>query len=262
MVLRRSSVANVLMLCVPVACTTNPDDSHLRRHFDGRVWSGAVVAQTESAEKLVPALVLLGTTVAVLPRDRELQRESREGALTEGSTKKGDGAAIGLGVLGTGFALGQLAGGDRAGSLEVLFESFLVVDGVTEILKHGVQRDRPGDGSSDSFPSGHTSFAFTMATYIARSVDDLGDAWYTKLGYLAYVPAAYVGIDRSEANRHYPSDVAFGAFLGLVLTNIVYDAHYGAPGHRGLYGTEGVRGWSLEPSVSGERTAVELVYRF
>lgn len=259
--IRRAMLA-CLLLGAASACSAGPEDSHLRRHFDSALWSRAAAEQIDNPAKLVPSLVLLGTTVVAIEQDRQLQNESIEAPVTGGSTKKGDNVAVGLGALGTGYALGQLIGGDRGHSLEVLFESFVLVDGVTELLKHTVRRDRPGDGSPDSFPSGHTSFAFTMATFLGRSIDDLGDAWYTKLGYLAYIPAAYVGIDRSEANRHYPSDVAFGAFLGFVITNIVYDAHYGTPDHAGLFGGNSVRGWSLEPTLDANHTTVDLVLRF
>ena len=252
----------LLVLAWACACAAPDSQSHWGRHFDGQTWTGALSAQTESADQLVPALALLGATAWAVVDDRNLQRESREGALTEGSTTKGDGVAIGLGVLGSGLALGELIGGDGGHALEVLLESAVLVDGVTEILKHTVRRDRPGDSSPDSFPSGHTSFAFTMATCLARGVDDLGDGWYDKLGYLAYIPAAYVGIDRSEANKHWPSDVAFGAFLGLFLTNVVYDAHHGTPRHGGIYSQPDRSRWSLEPSVDEHGTRLELVLRF
>ena len=67
------------------------------------------------------------------------------------------------------------------------------------------------------------------ATYLARTTWDETDSWWRGLGYLAYVPAAYVGISRIESNKHFPSDVAAGAFLGVFFTNLIYDAHVGDP---------------------------------
>ncbi len=249
------------LLVLPLACACAAPDpqSYWGRHFDGPTWSGALSAQTQSTERLMPALVLLGLSAGFAVVDRSSQIEAREGIFTGGSAAAGDAGAIGLGVLGAGFAVGALSAGDDGHAIEVLIESFAVVEGTSEILKHITQRERPDRSSRDSFPSGHTAAAFTMATFLARGVDDLGDGWYDKLGYLAYVPAVYVGIDRSEANRHWPSDVAFGAFLGLFLTNVVYDAHYGTAGHPGIFG---LRGLSLEPEIVGEASGLALVWRF
>lgn len=242
------------------ACASAPD-SHWGRHFDASTWSGAVVAQTESAEKWGPALALGVASVATALTDRPTQLESSEAPVTEGNESKGNVQATSLALLSGGVAVGEWIGGDDGHSFEVLLESFLVVDGITEILKHSLPRVRPDRSADDSFPSGHTSFAFTMATFFSRRLSDLGDEWYHNLGYLTYLPAAYVGISRTEADRHWPSDVAVGALLGVVLTNIVYDAHYGTPGHPGIH-QHATRGWSLEPSIQEDRAGLELVLRF
>jgi len=250
------------MLLGMSACVGPEPDSVWSRHFDGRVWAGALRAQTEAPEKLLPTLALVGTTAAAFAMDPGWQEELIEGPLTERSTKKGDDAAIGLGVLSGGLALSQWAGGDSGTALGVLLESFVLVDGATELIKYTARRDRPDHTNKDSFPSGHTSFAFTMATLLARGVDDLGDAWYDKLGYLAYVPAVYVGLDRSEGNRHWPSDVAAGALLGFVLTNVVYDAHHGTARHPGFHTPASDNRWSFESTMNDNGLLMELVLRF
>src|SRR5262249_34014118 len=143
-----------------------------------------------------------------------------------------------------------------------LFESFLATEGTTELLKRVVGRRRPNGGSPDSFPSGHTSFSFCMADYFGRRLDDLGDGWYCKLGYLAFAPATYVGINRVEGGRHFPTDVAFGAFLGTFLTNVVYDAHYGTPRHPGVYTPRSGAQWRIEPALEPRSAQLDLVLRF
>lgn len=253
--------AVLLVWMVGGGCAAPDSQSYWSRHFDGQIWGGALVEQTERPEKLVPAVGLLALSAGLAWVDSGTQQESLEGPFTEGSTQKGDTAAIGLGVFSAGLALGELAGGDHGHAAEVLLESAILVDGVTEILKHTTSRERPDGSGQDSFPSGHTSFAFSMATFLARRIDDLGDGPLSKVGYLAYIPAAYVGIDRSEADRHWPTDVAFGAFLGLFLTNVVYDAHYGTERHPGIHSPRGAQ-WSVEPSVGTEVTQVEFVLRF
>ena len=58
-----------------------------------------------------------------------------------------------------------------------------------------------------SFPSGHTSAAFTSATVISRK-------WGRKAGIPAFLVATFVGTTRLQ-NLHYLSDVTFGAAVGI-----------------------------------------------
>lgn len=249
-------------LCLLLLAGCSTEDS-FSRHFDGATWGGALAAQTESAKKLLPELGLLEATVVLATQDHNIQEEATENTpITEGSTANGDGTAVGLTLMAVGLGVTDWANGDEGRSVEVLLESFLVVEGTTELLKSAVGRERPSKDSNTSFPSGHSSYAFTMADFFARRIDDLGDEWYCKLGWLAYAPATYVAIDRVEANRHWPSDVAFGAFLGVFMTNVIYDAHFGSPGHAGIYTPRSKAQWSLEPSFDTENARMEMVLRF
>lgn len=67
-----------------------------------------------------------------------------------------------------------------------------------------------------SFPSGHTSAAFTIFSFIAfagkRAI------WQ----FVAFVLAALVGISRVYLGQHFLNDVIAGASLGLILTAILY----------------------------------------
>lgn len=77
-----------------------------------------------------------------------------------------------------------------------------------QALKFTVQRTRP-DGSNDySFPSGHSASAFATASVLQRHY-----GW--KVGVPAYVVAGYVATARVHDNRHYLSDVVFGAAMGI-----------------------------------------------
>jgi membrane-associated phospholipid phosphatase len=75
-------------------------------------------------------------------------------------------------------------------------------------LKYSIRRVRPDD-TPFSFPSGHTAVSFASATVLQRHF-----GW--KIGVPAYALASYVGASRIQAKRHYFSDVAFGAALGIV----------------------------------------------
>ncbi len=114
--------------------------------------------------------------------------------------------------FGSAFALytiGRLANGSRATQVgSDLMRAQLLAQTTSYAIKYSVRRGRP-DGSSFSFPSGHTAVTFATATVLQR---DLG--W--KFGLPAYAMASFVGASRIQAKRHYLSDVAFGAALGIV----------------------------------------------
>jgi hypothetical protein len=78
----------------------------------------------------------------------------------------------------------------------------------TAALKYSVDETRP-DGGSRSFPSGHTSLAFTGAEFIRK---EYGWGW----GAPAYLAAGFVGWSRVEAHRHYTRDVLAGAAIGIL----------------------------------------------
>ena len=97
--------------------------------------------------------------------------------------------------------------------------------GLTYALKNIVQRPRPyaalddvdardrghqGDEVFDphSFPSGHTSSAFVIATSLSLSYQQ----WYVIAP--AYVWATAMGLTRVWHGVHYPSDVLIGAGIG------------------------------------------------
>ncbi len=84
----------------------------------------------------------------------------------------------------------------------------------TYALKFARDVQRP-DGDRYSFPSGHTSSAFSGATLIQMR-------YGTKFGLPAFLLAGFVGYSRVQAERHYWADVIGGAVLGTGLTYFVY----------------------------------------
>lgn len=89
----------------------------------------------------------------------------------------------------------------------------------TYALKYSVNRPRPfvsypqyflkkSDGGSPSFPSGHTSAAFSLATALSLEYKK----WYIIAP--AYVWATSVAYSRMHLGVHYPSDVIIGLIIG------------------------------------------------
>ena len=88
-----------------------------------------------------------------------------------------------------------------------LLRAQILAQTVTAAVKFAVQRQRP-DGTQYSFPSGHSSVSFASATVLQRHY-----GW--KAGGLAYGVATYVAASRIQDKRHFLSDVAFGAAIGI-----------------------------------------------
>jgi membrane-associated phospholipid phosphatase len=124
------------------------------------------------------------------------------------------GASTGSGWVQVGGALGVYAFGHIAGHPRVaevgadLVQAQLLNTVVTQGIKLAVDRTRPDQGRY-SFPSGHTSSSFATATVLQRQL-----GW--KVGLPAYALATYVGGSRMTENKHFASDVIFGAALGVV----------------------------------------------
>jgi hypothetical protein len=121
------------------------------------------------------------------------------------------GATIG----GMPFEVGAAAAITSLGS--ELLQAQLIGAAWTIGLKEVTRRSRP-EGTGFSFPSGHTATAFASATVLQRRF-----GW--KAGIPAYAVAGYVGLSRIQMQRHYLSDVAFGAALGIVAGRNVSIGH-------------------------------------
>jgi len=160
-------------------------------------------------ESLRPFLI----GVAVTGLSSEFDDEVRDEIADEGD-ETADFAADNLGPVGLGLVtLGLFIGGRRSTDQRFrdmsydLGVAFVVNLGYTGVLKAVAGRERP-DGSDDaSFPSGHTSNAFALAS--------VASAHYGKsVGIPAYGLASLVGLSRLRSNAHWLSDVVAGAALG------------------------------------------------
>jgi hypothetical protein len=80
---------------------------------------------------------------------------------------------------------------------------------LVEPIKLATRRERPDGSNHQSFPSGHAAITFAAATVIERHL-----GW--KHSIAAYAVASYVAASRLHDNRHYLSDVVFGAAVGVI----------------------------------------------
>lgn len=102
----------------------------------------------------------------------------------------------------------------------ILIKGQIINLGLIYILKNTLKETRP-DGTSLSFPSGHTANAFAGATMLSIEYGQN----YKWVPYAAYGIASTVGVLRIANNRHYLSDVLFGAGLGILSMKVAYWTH-------------------------------------
>lgn len=93
----------------------------------------------------------------------------------------------------------------------------MLAQAVTHGTKAIVRRDRP-TGECCSFPSGHAASAFAAAAVLERHLGYRG-SWPFLIG------ATYVGTSRLVDNRHFLSDVVFGAAVGTAAGWTVVGSH-------------------------------------
>jgi membrane-associated phospholipid phosphatase len=107
------------------------------------------------------------------------------------------------------YTLGRITGNRRVTAVGAdLVRAQMITKAMTVGLKVAAHRTRP-DGTAWSFPSGHTSAGFATATVLQRNF-----GW--KVGVPAYGVASYIAASRLNERKHFLSDVAFGAAIGIV----------------------------------------------
>jgi len=197
---------------------TCTDDRSTRQLFTGAVRDIGRVPSTGSA-----AILALGGAAALGAHsvDSRVNRtfstgDERHAAFKAGATLGG--TPLQLGAAFTAYAIGRAMNKPCAAALGAdLVQAQLMAQVFTIGLKQATRRARP-EGSGLSFPSGHTTMAFASATVLQRHF-----GW--KAGIPAYAVASYVAASRVQTQRHYLSDVAFGAALGIVAGRTVPVGH-------------------------------------
>jgi membrane-associated phospholipid phosphatase len=144
------------------------------------------------------------------------------------------GASYSFAVLGITGACGYIFRNEKAQCSFLLATQAAMTTGFwTHVVKFATSRTRPNEynrwegpgyhfrplkkdqddhlwsSEFNSFPSGHTSNAFAIATVFAKMYRDI-----PAVPVIAYGTAALVGLSRMIENRHWGSDVLMGAALG------------------------------------------------
>jgi membrane-associated phospholipid phosphatase len=194
-------------------------------HWDSSEWAraGAIVA----------ALAIVGRKDTAIDAAVQRNRSSRTDAVASAVTPLGSYAAVGASVaaLGGGWLLRDALLRDTGRDA---IEAELFAAGiVTPLLKTITGRVRPSQGSdadefrtfsrNQSFPSGHATEAFAVASvFAARS-----DGWVVPT--LSYTLASMVALARVHDRAHFASDVFAGAVIGAAIGRSVVSRHRANP---------------------------------
>jgi hypothetical protein len=108
------------------------------------------------------------------------------------------------------YAIGRISDKPEVSHLGMdLLRAIALSSILTEAIKVSTHRERPDSSNHFSFPSGHASDTFAVATALERHL-----GW--KYSIPAFLFSSYVAASRLPSNRHWLSDVAFGAAVGVI----------------------------------------------
>ncbi len=218
--------------CLIILTSAAPAQSFVRNYAKDfaqdqkRIWTSPFHMNKRQFWTL--AVPLVGGTVALKSVDRSLLNAmpNSPDQIMWSKRVSNIGTAWGMGIaLGATTGYGAATNSPKAremgrNGLLALGDSLAV----SYALKLATWRERPDAPNSrgsfwsggDGFPSGHAMTSFAVATAVARH--PRCPKW---LGITLYATAAAITLSRVSGNRHYPADVYFGAFSGVLIGNMV-----------------------------------------
>jgi len=182
------------------------------------------------------ALLVAGTSVLFLDQDiQEWVEENRSPTSKDISrlvSPLGHGAFLG-GFVTALYASGEIFDNVNLRKTALLsFESWMISGVIVSGLKFFIGRSRPQKNEDSftfhpfsfrsvfhSFPSGHASSAFAVATVVA----DHSEKFY--VDFLAYNLAALAALSRIHDSKHWASDAFIGAAIGYFVAKKVSALH-------------------------------------
>jgi hypothetical protein len=177
------------------------------------------------------------------------------------TTVENFGQTYALGVMGGFYLAGVMSDDEKSVQVsQDLVAATLVSATINQTIKVSVNRYRPRDNqgifkaqgytglnNNSSFPSGHTTEAFTLASVIASHYEE--EAW---VGYTVYSVAGLVGVARMYHNAHFASDVTASALIGTFVGKSIVQ-------HNRSLRSDKV---AVLPLLGADFTGVQIVTRF
>lgn len=215
----------------------------------------------------ITAVAVTGVAAGLYDNDAKIQKWVQDHKTTTSGNIGDDVTLVGNGALtvpivGGMYLYGYLADDGKMRKTSLLsVESFVLTGVFVQVLKHATGRHRPdtGDGPSAwdgprihnsgshmSFPSGHGSSAFSVATVIASEYDNI------IVPTLAYGVATITALNRVSHNAHWSSDTLVGSAIGYFTGKAVVASH-----RRGKEGR-----LSFAPMVIDDNAGLGMTYKF
>ena len=168
---------------------------------------GLVNTVSSKSNQMIFAAGLLGAGLAY-KNDKAVQKYAQsQGIMPDKLAEIGDYWGNGGQLLLWGSILSSKNRNENSRFVSTAFLTNIIL---TYGLKYGVGRERPDGSNNRAFSSGHTSNSFLTAT-IAQEI------YGSKVGIPAYIMACITGMSRIHDDKHYLSDVIFGAALGTAV---------------------------------------------
>jgi hypothetical protein len=256
----------LLLLLYPFVLTAQIDTLKLNRGYARKFWGDTKAAFTAPAhwdgKDWITFGAVTATTAALFFVDKPINEGFRNFRGYNG--EQGDRITANflepwdcdypLIMAGAFFGYGLLAKSQKSQSTGLLVvESFVLASLVVQIPKRLLGRDRPnewedispfkfdGPFHERSFPSGHTTIVFAVATVVANQYPD---TWLVPV--VSYSVATLAGLSRIYDGRHWLSDVVAGAALGIAVGNLT------APKNKERI--------AVVPFISGELKGLRLAF--
>lgn len=197
------------------------------------IWTAPLHVERSDAKWMIPSGLGLMTLIATDRTTGDEMFESR-GQLSASRGISYAGSVYGLGAVAGGFYLFGRNKNDYRARETGLLAAEALIDSVIvgSALKVITQRGRPLTGherseffeGGTSFPSGHSTQAWAVATVIAKEYKHR-----RAVQIAAYGAATAVSVARFTGQKHYLSDVVAGSALGYAIGRYVYSAHHQDP---------------------------------
>ncbi|HEV8198788.1 MAG TPA: phosphatase PAP2 family protein [Candidatus Polarisedimenticolia bacterium] len=203
--------------------------------------------------------------------DLELERhvfssvDAEHSKVAIGFTELGNAGPAAL-FLGASYLIGRFGGHEPLAEASSLSAEALLDTGLwTTLIKRVTARTRPSAGgegtffqyqppagqSNASFPSGHASGAFALAT-VFSGIYGQEHRW---VSWVSYGAAGMVGLSRIGLGRHFTSDVVIGSLIGNSFGRMVLARRDGAAADRRI---RPVIGPTFDPETGATGAQVSL----
>lgn len=227
----------------PQPPAVNPQiDQHgkqpLLREFlqdEWRMWTSPLRQGTHSSHTLkkyvIPFALLSGALIATDTRTADLLPNTPNQKKWSGRVSQIGASYSQVGLSGGIYLLGKATANRHTEETGLLaLHAIAHTQIITQVVKQLTNRERPlthDDISAgfwsggDSFPSGHASTTFAVATVFAYEYRQ-----HLAVPIVAYGVASAVAASRLSAQRHWVSDIVVGGSTGFLIGRYVYKRHH------------------------------------